>query len=347
MTTSYIVRAIDIGYGNTKFSTSHEPGKDISCKMFPSLAPQATSSDLGAGMLARRNTVQVSVNGVAYEVGADVELAQSGMARNRNLLTDYCRSDAYMALLKGALFNMNVLQVDLLVLGLPVSTYGQFKQELMERIVGVHDCAGRKVNVKNVRVYPQPLGGFFDFAIRSRMFQQMSEETNLLIDPGFYTLDWLVTNGLKTVDARSGAANDGGMGSILKVVAMAIAKDLDVDESELGEVARIDAALRGVTPLRMYGQAVDVSKYKAIGIAKAAESINQLGHVVGRSADIGNIVLVGGGSYFYEEPLKARFPKHKIAIAHEPVYANARGFQLIGEQRVSSIMLASTAAATI
>jgi plasmid segregation protein ParM len=310
--------------------------------MFPSLTPQAaTTGDLGAGMLARRNTVNIEVNGVVYEVGPDAELAQGGMARNRNLLTDYCRSDAYMALLRGALHYMNVLSIDLLSLGLPVSTYGQYKNELMERAVGIHDCAGRKVHVKNVRVYPQPLGGFFDYAVRSRLFSKMNDETNLMIDPGFFTLDWLVTRGLKTIDARSGAANDGGMGSLLKGIAKALAKDLDVDESEIGEVARIDAALRGVIPFKLFGKEIDISKYKAIGVAKAGESINQLMHTVGRSGDIGNIVLVGGGSYFYEQPLRDRFPRHEIAVAHDPVFANARGFHLIGEQRVNAVLAVS------
>jgi hypothetical protein len=51
----YIVRAADIGYGNTKYTVSHAPGRDIDCRMFPSLTPQATTTgDLGAGMLAKR-----------------------------------------------------------------------------------------------------------------------------------------------------------------------------------------------------------------------------------------------------------------------------------------------------
>lgn len=65
-----IVRAIDIGYGNTKFSTGHRPGEEITCKIFPSLAPQASSNgDLGAGTLSRRETVRILVNDVPYEVG--------------------------------------------------------------------------------------------------------------------------------------------------------------------------------------------------------------------------------------------------------------------------------------
>lgn len=343
---SPIVRAIDIGYGNTKLTTGHQPGQDITCKMFPSLAPQASNNgDLGAGMLAKRETVKVEVNGVHYEVGPDAELAQSGIARNRVLLTDYCKSDAYMALLRGAMNYMGVSRIDLLALGLPVSTYSTHKNELMELATGSHHCGPRTVHVANVRVYPQPLGGFFDYAVRSKLFAQMSHEINLLIDPGFFTLDWLVTSGIKTLDGRSGAANDGGMSSILRAMAKAIAKDCQCDETELGDVARIDAALRGTAPLRLFGETIDVNKYRPIGLAKAEEAINAMMTSIGRTGDIANIVLVGGGSHFYAEPIKARFPKHKIALAHDPVFANARGFQLIAEQRVQQIIAATPATA--
>ncbi len=336
---THIVRSVDVGYGNTKFTMSPVSNQEIECKMFPSLAPQtSTTGDLGAGMLTRRDTVQVSFNGVNYEVGPDAELAQSGIARNRHLMADYCLSNAYMALLKGALFYMNEPVIDLLVLGLPVSTYGQLKDELTQRSVGIHECGTKKITVKHVRVYPQPLGGFFDYSVRSRLFQQMSQETNLLIDPGFYTIDWLMTQGLKTIDARSGAANDGGMGSILRAISKEIAKDFDVDETELGEVAKIDAAIRGVKPLRLFGEIVDMKKYMPIGLSKAEEAINQMLHTIGSKANIGNIVLVGGGNHFYRDLLQKSFSRHKIAVAYEPLFANVRGFQIIGEQRVKQIV---------
>jgi plasmid segregation protein ParM len=342
---SPIVRAIDIGYGNTKLTTGHPVGQDISCKMFPSLAPHASANgDLGAGMLAKRETVKIEVAGVHYEVGPDAELAQSGIARNRVLLTDYCKSDSYMALLRGAMSFMGVNRIDLLALGLPVSTYSTHKNDLIELAAGSHHCGNRTVHVQNVRVYPQPLGGFFDFSVRSKLFAQMSTEINLLIDPGFFTLDWLVTSGIKTLEGRSGAANDGGMSSILRAMSKAIAKDYKCDETELGDVERIDSALRNNTNMRLFGETIDVKKYLPIGMSKAEEAINAMMTTIGRTGDIANIVLVEGGSSLYAEAIKARFPKHKIALAHDPVFANARGFQLIAEQRVQQILTTSVAA---
>lgn len=342
MSSKPVVRAIDIGYGNTKFVASERNHGDISevvCRSIPSIAPKASHlGDLGAGMMARRETIRVSVRDVMYEVGPDAELAQGGIARDRHLMTDYCKSDQYEALMKGALFYMDVEKIDLLTLGLPVSTYAKYKDEVMARAVGTHDCGSSKVTVRHARVYPQPLGGFFYHAAKTKLFEQMRASINLLIDPGFYTLDWLMTSGMKTIDARSGAANDGGMGSILKSVMAAIASDFKVDESEIGDFSRVDAALRGEGTLTLFGKAVDMGKYTALANAKAEEALTQLAQSVGRQADIANIVLVGGGSGYYKTLIAKMFPRHQISVAHEPLFANVRGFQIIGEQRAKLIL---------
>jgi len=62
MTTSQAVRAIDVGFGNTKF-VLNPAASGIQCSLFPSLAPLATNDDLTGGVLQKRNTVVVEVNG--------------------------------------------------------------------------------------------------------------------------------------------------------------------------------------------------------------------------------------------------------------------------------------------
>jgi plasmid segregation protein ParM len=102
-----IVRAIDVGYGNTKYTTLVTPD-NISCGIFPSLAPQAAGGpDLALGLMQGRNTVVVDVNGVNYEVGFDAELAQD-TNHGRVLDPDYSMTDAHMALIRGALYYMAV-----------------------------------------------------------------------------------------------------------------------------------------------------------------------------------------------------------------------------------------------
>ena len=50
--------------------------------------------------------------------------------------------------------------------------------------------------------------------------------------------------------------------------------------------------------------------------------------------ELEHIILVGGGAYLYTKAVRRRFPKHKITEVADPMYANVRGFQLLGEQYV-------------
>ena len=66
-----IVRVIDVGCGNTKYSFRIGP-KDIQGGVFSSLAPQTSGGpDLASGLMQKRNTVVVDVAGVKFKVGKD------------------------------------------------------------------------------------------------------------------------------------------------------------------------------------------------------------------------------------------------------------------------------------
>ncbi|MBF1166224.1 MAG: hypothetical protein HXL68_14435 [Dechloromonas agitata] len=179
---STVVRAIDVGYGNTKF-TSLVTNADIQCGVFPSLAPQASSGhDLAAGLMQRRNTVVVEVDGVKYEVGKDARLAHDA-SHGRVLDPDYSMTNAHMAMIRGALFYMRQPKIDLLVLGLPVNTFEKYSQALTKPVIGKHPVplreksgglCQRKVKVVNCRDIPQPIGTFFRGFQRAG--QQLSDQ---------------------------------------------------------------------------------------------------------------------------------------------------------------------------
>src|SRR5437867_4369778 len=69
-----VVRAVDVGFGNTKYVIGGA-GEDIRCSYFPSVA-YPSARDLSALPSAeRRKTVAVPINGLFYEVGPEVNLA--------------------------------------------------------------------------------------------------------------------------------------------------------------------------------------------------------------------------------------------------------------------------------
>lgn len=344
-----VVRAVDVGFGNVKHVVRHEKGSDVECRLFPSLAPQvAANGSLSAGPLTQRNTTRVKVKGMTYEVGVDAELAID-TTHGRVLDRSYPTTDVYMALLRGALAYMMEPKIDLLVLGLPVNTYEQHREFLQAEMTGDHvvqnmhkrvDPAAAEeitVNVAEIWVLPQPIGGFFDHAIRHKLFGQMKNQTNLIVDVGFFTLDWLVAAGTKPVGARSGAAN-GGMSAVLTAIGEAIGRE---HTTQIANLKRIDDAIRAGGKLNIFGKPHDISSNVAIGKAKAREFVSTMAAKVGDGADIDNIILSGGGAEFFIDIVQEKFPKHELVIAHDPVFANVRGFQLAGEERIGAQRVAT------
>lgn len=342
-----IVRAVDVGYGNTKFVQFHTPGQEVACGLFPSLAPQAgTGPDLTGGVFQRRNTVLVEVNGVRYEVGKDAHLAQDA-SYARTLDADYAMSDAYTALVRCAMAYMGVPHLDLLILGLPVNIHAQLHEALANRMVGVHripDTNGKavEIEVKAVHVTPQPIGAFFDYTIRHNLYGRMRNQTNLLIDPGYFTLDWVVAHGVKMVNSRSGA-HSGGMSAILSTIGESVSSELGI---QLHDFTALDEAIRSGVPPRFFGKPRDITEHIRLGKEKARQFVSVLANKVGNSGvDIDNIIIAGGGAEFFRDVIQEKFPNHELIVTEDPVFANVRGFQLAGEQYIRTQHFNATRAA--
>ena len=159
-----IVRAIDVGYRNCKF-VERADGDRIVCQTFPSIAPIASDRDLGVDRATRRNTMVIPVGKVRYEVGAEAALAQA-TDETRNLDDMYVLTDPYLAIVRGALRQMRVPRVDLLMVGLPVSLFKKRRAELEKRLKGDHELGdGKAVHVAKVKAIAQPMGAFLSYAV--------------------------------------------------------------------------------------------------------------------------------------------------------------------------------------
>jgi plasmid segregation protein ParM len=325
-----VIRAIDLGYGGTKFTINDTTDGNLMCSIFPSVAALASDLDLTAnGLTQKRDTVVVEVNGKHYEVGPDVLLANANRS-NRNLHEDYIREDAYRALMYGALSFMNVDVIDMLVLGLPVRYLNTRQQELKEMFEGTHKVAlDRMVTVKNVLVVAQPIGGFIDHAMRNDLFNQYKHETNLLIDQGFYTLDWMVAKGLKPIEQRCGGTRI-GVSAMLKEIGKSLSKEVKRD---IENINIIDEAVRNGY-YRKGQSTIDMGHHLGQANALISEALSALFSSIDSDADINNIVLSGGGSFLIAQKIRERFPDHDVIVADNPVFANARGFQYAGELRM-------------
>jgi plasmid segregation protein ParM len=323
------VRAIDVGFGNTKYVTSSGAGK-VDCAHFPSLAfytPVESGSD---GLGGRKRTVCVPMGDRFYEVGPDVELAADRF-RARQLHDGYTETPEYRALTAGALSYMRKDTIDLLVVGLPVAQYLAKRSALERAMTGEFDIGRRKrVGVKRAMVVAQPQGALFGYAASAGKLATMMEDKSLIIDAGARTFDWLVTRGMRVVTKMSHSVNR-GVSDVLRVIAGMISHDIG---EEYLDLESIDVALRTGKGLRIYQKPYDTKRFDDVVRSVAGQAVGAMLQQLDNSYAFENIVLVGGGAFLFRKEVKRSFPKHRIHEVKDPMYANVRGFQLIGEQYV-------------
>jgi plasmid segregation protein ParM len=328
-----IVRALDLGSGYVKHSRANKETGEMEFASFPSLAPRHAGVDLSMSILGRRDTVVVDVDGSKYEVGPDsADLDTNDSTRNLN--DTFIHTEQYKAVFFGALHYIGEPVIDLLVVGLPLNNM-QAAPKLKTLMVGKHKInATTTIEVKDALVIPQPLGGLYyclSMAKEKPELEFMDEEVNLIIDPGFLTFDFLLSNGGKIIENRSSAHN-GGVSKVLRSIGESISAKFNIKYDNIGS---LDKGLRR-RKLKINGEVESMEDHIKSTKSVLEGSVNFMKNIVGDGSDIDNIVLLGGGSSIYQKTISAYFPKHTVILLDDAQAANARGFQLAGE-RVAGI----------
>ncbi|MCZ4314638.1 PRTRC system protein D [Comamonadaceae bacterium G21597-S1] len=330
-----IVRAVDVGSGNTKFVT-HATPTEIRCASFPSVAYASSGLTPAWEPGERRKTVSIPIGNLFYEVGPDVALAADTF-RARQLHDGYTDSPEYMAFYRGALGMMKLSHIDLMVVGLPVSLLASRKASLEKAMAGEHDVgAGRVVTVAKALAVAQPQGALVQFATENQKMATIAKEESLIIDPGARTFDWLVARGTRLVQKQSHSLNR-GMSDVLRALALEISRAAGV---QFRNYDAIDLALRTGKPLTMFQKPYDLKQHLAIAENVAEQAVVGMLEWIEEPHRLQNIILVGGGAFLFRKAVKAAFPKHRIQEVKEPMFANVRGFQLAGQNYARSVMLA-------
>jgi len=326
------VLSVDVGYGNTKYVTSYPENGEITCDLFPSIAVRPRKNVISAGLSDQSHTVIVEVNGQLYEVGKGTE--DLGAARQAKQCTnEYINTDQYMAFLKGALYFAKASNISLLAVGLPVQNMRSKMGELRDMLIGQHELVpGHTVNIQDVVVYPQPLGGLWYQGVTGGVWDILKKGRNLVIDPGYFTLDWLTTKNLQPNVVRSGSF-PGGMFSILEMVAGEIEQEEGLASGDLS-LTDLDTGLRG-GDFRIWGHHYNLFKFSDLISRTILHSLNDMMSSVGKDIDIDNIVVVGGAAGIFGPVIKHRFPKHRVYTVQDPIYGNVKGFQFMALQDIN------------
>jgi plasmid segregation protein ParM len=271
----------------------------------------------------------VDVDGTKYEVGPDSADLDTNDA-TRNLNDQYIHTEQYKAVFFGGLAYMREPVIDLLVVGLPLSNMGA-ATKLRELMIGTHKVnAETTVEVKDALVLPQPLGGlYYCMSLKGEReeFEFLEEDMNLVIDPGFLTFDFLLTNGDKAIENRS-SAHTGGVSKVLRSVAESISAKFGIRYENL---SAIDKGLRR-RKLKINGEVEELLEHIRNTRAVLEGSVNYMKNMVGDGSDVDNIILLGGGSHIYRKTIEQFYPKHTIISLDDAQLANVKGYQLAGEK---------------
>lgn len=321
---------LDIGYGNLKV-TYGSAGSSPRSQTFPAGAGPLARASSGLTSDGPTEGYRVQVNGEDWVAGIPLHHLE-GWARE--LHDNFPSSDTYQALAKAGLAATHYSSVDHLVTGLPVAHFNRtdLRDSLTERLTGNHELRPglSPVEVHKVTVLPQPAGAFMALLESSDDVSVIEEGLIIVVDPGFFSVDWVVM--------QEGMIRPRSSGTSLK--AMSAVQDLAVDLlcQQYGKGisrSKVESALRaGNTSILYRGARVSISD----ALDKAATEIAHIALTELRSSlrdsdEVPDVVLLaGGGANLYEKAAQEAFPGSNIFVPPEPVTANSRGFWYFGGQ---------------
>jgi len=321
-----IVRAQDVGFGFTKFCKGKTSVSNYQCSMFPSFTPLATPHFMDNSGMNSKDTVMIKVDECTYEIGPDCELSTK-IHDARVLHRDFSISAPYLALNLGALHYLKQPVIDLLVVGLPVNIMKDKKEQLKSLLTGTHETAnGFTVKVNEVLPLAQPLGGYYYHAMHNGYMLKKRNNLTLIIDPGFFTLDWVVAKNIKPIESRSGS-HEGGMSAVLTSIARSLSESRKITYDNL---SAIDTGLR-TGKFKIASNPVDLKEHIPAAKHYMERSLSVLHNTVGDGNDIDEIVVIGGGANLFAPSIQKHFPEHQIIMCKDSIYSNVKGFQLVGE----------------
>lgn len=194
-----MIIGLDIGYSNVKVTYGTE-GVMPETAIFPigAVPVEVFNSALKGVQGNSLEITKVDVDGETYAVGFEPGKIASSP---RYTSESYTKTKEYKALFYAALLHTETDEIDVLVTGLPVSHYKdeELRKGLVETMKGDHRVGERRtISVKDVRVIPQPGGGFLHAMSEAmerddkKIYNMMNHGSCLVIDPGYYSNDFVV-----------------------------------------------------------------------------------------------------------------------------------------------------------
>lgn len=333
---SKFVLGLDVGYSNLVIAYGHSDAQQpLKVLTMPAAAvpiskmPGALTGEVDLGLGAR---VLVD-DEEPWVAGIDPSRLDTW---SRELHADYPSTKIYRALFHAALVACETDEIDLVVTGLPVNQFQdkELRSSLVERLKGEHRIAKKRtINVKDVVVVPQPSGTFM-YALDeaqsqgSEVMDAIEHGRSIVIDPGFYSVDWVMLDRGGILHSSSGT----DLNAMSKVIEQARSL-IEADHGTAPAIERIEQAVRtGETDILFRGRRMHIGEYLEQASATVANAaFSKIKASLRMNSDLDVAILGGGGADSYRKVVEDAFPGILIAHPKQPVVSNAVGFWLCGK----------------
>ena len=324
------VIGLDIGYSNLKLAFG-DSAEGMKTAIRPAGAAPADRFGSRFDGKAQDDFLHVLVGEEPFVAGVSSDQAAMW---ERSLHAEYANSPSYKALFHAGLLMSGMTDVDVLVTGLPVHQYKDesLRAALEKKFVGKHRITPKRtVEIAKVKVVAQPIGGLFDMIDQDDEAKpQIDDDARILvIDPGFFSNDWvLIADG--QLQMRSSGTSLHASSVVLEQAGILLAEEHGVKPT----VESFEKAFReGKNSSLVAGQRVDISPYieqasKSLASITTTSILTSL-RAEKMSPDV--IVLVGGGTEFFREGIQEAFPRLQVVSPKQPVLSIARGYWLLGQ----------------
>lgn len=314
---------IDIGYSNLKIAYGSPAKGTPTVAVFPS---GAAPLDTAGPKLDGEHRPAVLVDGRPWIAGA----TQAGLVRSsqRSLDEDFPATDHYRALFNFALLRTGQEKIDHLVTGLPTIHFMEKAcvTALTERLTGAHEVApGVTINVAKVTLTAQPVGTLLRATRNEELNNALENGLVTVIDPGFYSMDWVAADRKNLVRDMSGTN--------MRAVSVILGRLIDSIKTQHGCGVTLeeieDAVRRGLSCLPRFKRGdIDFRQLlEAAAASEGAESLREIRNqfrIQNRSPSV--VLLTGGSANLYKKVATETFSQSQVAIAPSALTANAEGF---------------------
>lgn len=320
------IAGVDIGYNATKVYCGDENKFS-----FPSITGTADGS-LMKIIGGSDFVIKVDGENTAYSIGADAINFSSFISRRED--RNWIDSPEWYRFFLGSLSLIGDYKEVSIVTGLPIAFFSD-AQHLKDIIKREHtffigrDEKKATINVKDVRVVPQPFGTVFDIVFDESgeiKEPKLATSTIGVVDIGGKTTNILTVHKLADKIKQTTSVNAGGW-DIARFVKRFI--DDKFPESDIKEHEIVDSINN--RSIRMYGEDVDISNFVDIAISKISEQIiATMTQVWGTGSGIDKIIITGGGAKLIGDKIRSNF-KHAV-VANDPIFANSHGYYKFGKR---------------